>query len=222
MERLKRLREPAALLVLGALALQLVVVATVAVFSGGPTAATRLPLAYHLLDPALLVLLTALVIACWVAGPTPHARGVTLAALVLTAAALAAAVAVAVGGLVAPATEGDGLVPLLVRSVPSLAAAVISLSTSITLLRRPLPASAPLPELPPSEAELEPEPDPVDPQHQPTWTSDAAVGTVWRRAGDAAVERPATSWDAPGQTGGWSESEPDADPPVQPTRRSAE
>ena len=212
-----RLREPAVVLVLVVLALQLVLILVLATVSGEPVEVTGLPLAYYLADPALLVLLTGLVLACWVVEPTPHARGVTLTALVLVVGTLAAATALAIAGLVmVPA--GGALIPLLVRILPTLAAGVVGLGTSITLLRRVRSAAPPVPELGPAE----PEPEPVDPQQQPTWTPDAAVGTVWRRAGDAASQTPSTSWDSSGQTeGGWGPIT-SSDPPPEPTRRAGE
>ena len=212
-----RFREPAAVVVLVALGLELALILVIAMSSGAPIEVTGLPLAYYLADPALLVLLTALVAACWVVDPTRHARGVTLAALVLTAGTLAAAGAFAVAGLVMVPAEGV-LVPLLVRVVPPLAAGVVALGTSIVLLRRPRPAPAPVPELAPAE----PEPEPVDPQQQPTWTPDAAVGAVWRRAGDAASQTPSTSWDSPGPSGGGWGPTTSPDTPAEPTRRAGE
>ena len=212
-----RLREPAVVLVLVVLALQLALILVLAMASGEPVEVTGLPLAYYFADPALLVLLTGLTVACWVVEPTPHARGMTLAALVLVAGTLAAAMAFAIAGLVMVQAEGV-LVPLLVRILPTLAAGVIGLGTAITLLRRPRSAARPVPELGP----VEPEPEPVDPQQQPTWTADAAVGTVWRRAGDAGSQTPATSWDAPGPSGGGWGPASSADPSPEPARRAEE
>jgi hypothetical protein len=77
--------------------------------------------------------------------------------------------------------------------------------------------------VPPSEPEpAELEPEPVDLDQQPGWTADEAVGTVWRRAGDAASERPATSWDAPTTDGGWGEPLPRGDAAEEPPRRDVE
>ena len=105
-----------------------------------------------------------------------------------------------IAGLVLLPAGGAVLVPLLVRLAPPLIAGIVAVGSFLALLRRPLSNPASVPEL----ESAEPEPEPVDPQQQPGWTPDAAVGTVWRRAGDAASQTPSTSWDSPGQTGdGW-------------------
>jgi hypothetical protein len=214
MERLKRLREPAAVVALVALGLDLVTLllpGSVGTSDPGLVAAN---LAFALADPVLLLLLTALVVACWAGEPTPHARGLTIAGLVLTSVILAGVAASGIVALVlAPAPIWSAF---MLQAVPPLAVAVVALGTSIALLRRPLPAPAPLPELEPAE------PEPEDRLQQPGWMPDEAVGTVWRRAGDAASERPATSWDAPVAGGGWGEPTPSADAPAEPTRRDPE
>ena len=220
MERLKRLREPAAVIALVGLAVHLTLSVLWAARAPAPLGSALATLATLIVPPVLLVLLTALLLACWLAEPTPHARGLTVTGLVLTVALLIGAVALAVASVTTtPGADGSPLafLPWLVAPVT---VAVISLATQVALLRRPV---ADLASAPPAELEsAQPDPDSVDPQHQPTWTSDAAIGTVWRRAGDAGSERPATSWDAPGQGGGWWEAEPDPDPPAETTRRPAE
>jgi hypothetical protein len=209
MERLLRLREPAAVVVVVALGLHLVLTVVGSTLSQAPGGLT---------DPVLLILLTVLVIACWVAEPTRHARGVTIAGLVLAVLALGAAVVFVVAALRYLPAATSPLLSVSASVLPSLIAGIVALGATTALLRRPRPAPAPPPEL--ESAELAPEP--VDPQQQPTWTSDAAVGTVWRRAGDAGSERPATRWDAPAATGGWWGSDPEADGPADTTRRTTD
>jgi hypothetical protein len=216
MERLMRWREPAMVVVLVALGLHLVVVLLSAGLGSADLGPLAPDLAYALADPVLLLLLTALVVACWVAPAAPHARRLTIAALVVTVVTLVGVVAFAVLALVlAPPALWSSYVPWALTAP---AVGVVALGALIALLRRPLSAAAPVPELEPAE----PEPEPVDPQQQPTWTSDTAVGTVWRRAGDAGSERPATSWDAPAAGGGSWGSDPDADGPAQATRRTTD
>jgi hypothetical protein len=215
MERILRLRGPATVVVLVALGLHLVVVLVSAASSPGDPGLVASNLAYALVDPVLLLLLTALVIACCVAPPAAHARGLTVAALALV---LVTLVGVVVFGVLTAVRAPPGIwSAYLSRAVSPAVVAVIALGALIALLRRPASAPAPLPEREPAE----PEPEPVDPEQQPTWTSDAAVGTVWRRAGDAGSERPSTSWDAPTASGGWG-PEPDADGPAQATRRTTD
>ena len=91
-----RLRGPATVVVLVALGLHLVVVLVSAASSPGDPGLVAPNLTYALVDPVLLLLLTALVIACWVAPPAAHARGLTVAALALT---LVTLVGVAVFGV---------------------------------------------------------------------------------------------------------------------------
>jgi len=219
MERLKRLREPATVIALVGLVVHLALTVLWAVRYPAPPGSVA-SLANLIVPPVLLVLLTALLLACWLAEPTRHARGLTVTGLVLTVALLVGAVAPAVASVsTARGTDGGGLAFLPWLVVP-VTVAVVSLAAQVALLRPPPAGTAA-----PAPAELEsaqPDPEPVDPQQQPTWTSDAAVGTVWRRAGDAASQRPATSWDAPGQSGGWWEAGPDSDPPVETTRRPGE
>jgi hypothetical protein len=215
MERIMRLRGPATVVVLVALGLHLVVVLVSAASSPADPGLVAPNLTYALVDPVLLLLLTALVIACWVAPTAPHARGLTVAALALT---LVTLVGVAVFGvLTAVRAPPDVWSTYLFRAVSPPVVGVVALGALIALLRRPAAAPAPVPQLEPAE----PEPEPIDPEQQPTWTSDAAVGTVWRRAGDAGSERPATSWDAPAAGVGWG-SDPDADGPAQATRRTTD
>jgi hypothetical protein len=209
MEHLLRLREPAAVVVVFGLGLHLALTVVGSTLSQAPGG---------LADPALLILLTALVIACWVAAPTRHARGVTVAGLVLAILAVGSAV---VFGVAALQYLPDAAAPLLAVSasvLPSLVAGIIAAGAMITLLRTPRSAPAAQPALPPAE----PAPEPVDPQQQPTWTSDAAVGTVWRRAGDAGSAQPATNWDAPAAGAGWWGPDTSADESTEATRRTTD
>ena len=210
MEPLLRLREAAAVVVVVGLGLHLVLTVVGSTLSQAPGGLT---------DPGLLVLLTALVVACWVAEPTRHARGVTIAGLALAVLAVAAAVVFAVAALRYRPAAASPLLSVSASVLPSLTAGIVALGATVALLRRPRPAPAPLPEL--ERAEPEPEPEPLELQQQPTWTTDMAVGTVWRRAGDAGTERPATSWDAPVAGGGWG-SDRDPDGPAQATRRTTD
>jgi len=213
MERLKRWREPAAVIALVGLALHVVVLLLAAVTSPADLDLLAPELAYALVVPVLLLLLTALVVACWVAEPIPHARGLAIAALVLVAVTVVGAAAFAVAAVVLGPTYVWSVFTL--RAVSPLVVTVVALGALVALVRRPLQATAPVPEL----ESPEPEPEPVDPQREPEWTPDAAVGTVWRRAGDATSQGPATSWDAPGASG-WSEPGPRAEIPTEPTRRT--
>ena len=173
--------------------------------------------ALGLVSPVLVALLTVLVASCWLADATPNARALTVFGLVLTAGLLATAVGLLVAGLVAaPAEARFGMVTVFLGVVPWLTTAIIALGMFVALLRRPSVAVTPA-----AAAEVPVQPVPpvpsVDPQLQPGWSADAAVGAVWRRAGDAAAGAPATSWDAPSQAAGWW-GPPRADtPPYAPS-----
>jgi hypothetical protein len=201
-----RLRQPATVVVLVALVLQALLLLVSAREASLPAGDALGYLAAVAIDPVLLLLLTALLVTCRLGEPTRAARGLTLAALVLTALLFAAAVGLAVAAMVAmPWPDGDET-EFYRWLLPSLTVAVLSLAVQVALLRRPVARSATTPEIEPirsevrSESESEPEPDP---ELQPTWTEDQAVGTVWRRAGDASPQTAATDWDASGETGGW-------------------
>jgi hypothetical protein len=207
-DRLKQLREPAAVLVLVALALH------VALTILGYVLLTRtfgdMPLddlAFNLTSPVLIVLLAVLVTTCWFGDATQRARRVTVLALVLTSALLVGALGLFVAGLVWRSAGGPAGLALTLRSlVPWLTTTVIALGVFVALLRRPSAAATPaVDDRAEAEESAEPVPAPTaDPQLQPGWSPDAAVGAVWRRAGDAAVGAPAAGWDAVTQaTGRW-------------------
>ena len=216
-----RLRQPMAVVALVGLALHLVLLLGLAVTGPGGSARSAADLAFTLADPVLLLLVTALVVACWVLVPTAQARGLTIAALVLIAVTLVAFVAAGVAAVIAEETLAVAI--LLPRSVASVVTGIVALGATIALLRRPAAGSTSLLHPEPIHAELgsEPEGEPApDPELQPTWSTDQAVGTVWRRAGDASPQTAATDWDAPGPSGGWGSSEPERDPHPEPRSRT--
>ena len=203
MDRLKQLREPAVAVALVGLVLHLAFTLFYFLAAPGSFDLLLVDLALSLVNPVLVALLAALVASCWMAEPTPRARGLTLLGLLLTAGLLATATGLLIAGLV-DAEDGAwaGLLSVSREVVTWLTIEVIALGVFVALLRRPSVVASPA-----AIAEVEPpEPvpaPPVDPQLQPGWSPDAAVGTVWRRAGDAAAGAPATSWDPPDQTAGW-------------------
>lgn len=162
-------------------------------------------ISYRASDPVLVVTLTALVASCVLAGPTPRARELASAALVVIGVSLIVALVFALIGL----TPGDAvgvvntLDQLVVLAVPVLA------MVALARLRQLVPASvaggearsistAAQPAMP-----QPPAPTPIDEQYQPSWLPDTAAGAAWQRAGDAAAGAPASGWGTPGQGGGW-------------------
>ena len=198
MDSLKKWREPAAWILVGALVLNLVlnlVNLTVLPQSVGV-------LAYRIADPLAIIVLAALVAGCVVVDPIPRAGVLTIVSTVTVAVVLLAALAMALLGLGQGPTDLlfnlAGLLIYLV--VPALG---LSLMIKVWLLHQRSagqPAPAP-PALPPAAPAL---PPPPDPQLQPTWQPDAAAGAVWRTAGDAASGAPASGWGAPGPEVGWN------------------
>ena len=151
------------------------------------------------------------------ARPPPHARGLTVAALVLTAGDPGRCRRCSGSCRPGPCARPEARCRAATwsarcrRSV----AGVVALGALIALLRRPAARSGAASRARAGRARAgagRPA------SSSPTWASDAAVGTVWRRAGDAASERPATSWDAPAsRRGGWG-----PDPGPRRDRRRAD
>ena len=213
MDRLKQLREPATVVALVGLALDFAL--TLLSFLLTRTSDELLPVyfALRLGDPVLVAVLAALVVTCSIAEPTPRARVLAALSLVLTGGQLATAVGLLLAGLLrlpAARVELMGMVP---GAIPWLTTAVIAIAVFVSLLHRPSVAAAPA-----ATEVVEPPqvsaPGPADPQLQPGWSPDAAVGAVGRRAGDAAAGAPATSWDDTPETAGWGQI-PTADGPPQ-------
>ena len=176
-----------------------------------------LDLAVSLINPVLVALLAILVACCWLPEATSRARGLTLLALLLTTGLLVTALGLLVAGLVrAPADAQAALLSVVLGVVPWLTTTVIALGVFAVLLRRPVVTATPA-----GTDEVAPaQPVPalaVDPQLQPGWSPDAAIGAAWRRAGDAAAGAPATGWEAPGQTAGWWGPTPETPPQSAPS-----
>jgi hypothetical protein len=201
-DRLIHLREPATVVALLGLGLHLVL--TLAYLLVAPTSDDVLlaDLAVGLSNPLLLALPAGLAVTCWMADVTPRASGLTLCGLLLTAAVLAVTAGLLIAGVVrAPVDAAAGLLSILLRGIPGLTVGVIALTVFITLLQRPSVVTAPAAEVAePPRVSAAP---PADPQLQPGWSPDTAVGAVWRRAGDAAAGAPATGWDTTPETTGW-------------------
>jgi hypothetical protein len=167
-------------------------------------------LALRLVNPVLVALLAVLVASCWKPEATSRARGLTVLSLLLTAGLFATALGLLLAGVLrAPADARAGMFAVFLGVVPWVTTAVIAIGVFVALLRRPSVAATPAL----VEAAAPVSTPAVDPQLQPGWSPDAAVGTVWRRAGDAAAGAPATSWEAPGQTAGWWGAAPAIEPP---------
>jgi hypothetical protein len=191
MDSLMRLREPAAWVAFGALALNLVLAVVGMATYSGPIANVAVALSARAANPVPLVVLAVLVSFCVLRERTPHARLLTILSLVVGGLTVLLGLTLALLGLAADPTPVLGVFAAILVQVPS----VIAVGLLIKLLQlqavpRRLPAGiglAPYPE--PLSI-----PQPPDPRLQPTWQPDAAAGAVWRTAGEAAAGAPATGW----------------------------
>ena len=213
MERVQRWREPAVVVVGVVVLVRLVLLAGAALSAvrttGGITPEVVNLAGRQLGEPTLYVVLAALVLACHLRPATPHARTLTVLALVISALGLLLAIGLAVLGAPDPAAPRSGL-----ELADRLAGAVVPLLAVVLLgllATRPRPAPAEQPALTESAAEPaaapEPEPPAPDPELQPTWAPDVASGAAWTTAGEAASGRPASGWGTPAGTG-WDAPRP--------------
>jgi hypothetical protein len=214
-DRLKQLREPAAVIALVGLALHFALTLSYFLLTPEFENPPLVDLSISVGSPVLVALLAVLVAACWMPEATPRVRGVTVFSLVLTAGLLVTAISLLVAGLMQGVEVHAGLFLVFRGFVPWLTTAVIAVGVFVALLRRPSAAATPE-AADAMDSATEPVPAaPADPQLQPGWSPDAAVGAVWRRAGDAAAGAPATSWDATGRTADWWGRTPAKNPPPE-------
>ena len=229
MERMQRWREPAVVVVTGALLLRLVLAL---VFAGRAAAlglSAPADAAYlasrQLSEPLAFVVLALLVASCHARPPTRHARAVTALALVVAGLSLLLAVVLGLSGYRAytpPFSQLD-----LAQRLVDLVLPLVAVAALVALVRRPAaaapePAAPALPAAEPHDAaEVTAEPAP-DPQLEPTWQPDAAAGAAWFTAGDAASGRPAAGWGSPESPSGWQPARPLPASPTEPATPSAD
>jgi hypothetical protein len=158
--------------------------------AGGSRAVAAARLAPNAGDAALTVCVGLLVVSCFLAPEVPARRRLAGWGVVLTALSLVAtAVALGLSDL---AVAGWNLV----WGIPDLA---VPLLVGVVLLVLARPARADEPSAPaatatvPGTSEAEDVPEP-DPELEPSWSTDAAAGAVWRTAGEAARGVPAQTW----------------------------
>jgi hypothetical protein len=219
-ESLKRLREPAAFVVLVALGVRLLLgVVSLFVLAtddrlGSFTAASR-SVANWITDPLTAVVLFALVASCVLVERTPRARLLTWASLIVVATGVVLTLLLALIGVAAQGGINRApsfLVFLADLAVPALAAVgLYRLYQGQPAPARPqaLPAGSPGGQPAsywPGSEEAE--------QPQPTWQPDQAAGAAWNTAGEAATGAAASGWGTPGESGGWSPV-PRSQPPQQ-------
>ena len=208
-ESLRKLREPAAVVLLVVLVLRLLVaVAGLALLDDGGYSDAGAPFGAAATDSPTVVVLVLLVGTCALWSPTPHARTlVDLALVVIGLSTLLTVVAAVLWTVRAGADPGGGSWPVLAQLALSLALPVLALvglarlrpglRTSSALTLEP-GGSAPVAEHPPAQLEAAP-----DPRLEPTWQPDQAAGAAWLTAGDAAAGAAASGWGSADAAPGW-------------------
>jgi hypothetical protein len=219
MESLKRMREPAAFIVLAVLWLQLLIDLVEFFVYGrqlhGSSAKAAQEISAQMPQTLTVLLLALLVASCVLADRTKHARLLVLLAVISSVATILVALTLGILGLVAESvTKVLDLVELLLP-------VVVGVLVVFALVRL-LPISATQgggPELPAvtggSPGEAVPPALPT-PKQEPVWQPDAASGVAWYSAGDAAVGAPAAGWGTPGESGGWYPMPEESETPETP------
>lgn len=209
-ETVKRLREPAALLVLvvGAIYVLMSLVRWgYLVAQGGGVAAASRNVGGSSLSMVMVLLVSLIATACLAITPsTPRAsRLVRGAAVVVGLAALFEAVFLVLGLPGAPG--GTFVIALellggLLEIALKAAAAVLLVRTLRGSREKRTPVAVERPRV----VEVEPETE----SRAASWKADQAAGAVWTRAGDAASGAAASTWGHPGESSsGWQPARPD-------------
>lgn len=223
MESLKKLREPAALVLVIVLAVRVLITMLTAVLyaradpTGGLTGVASL-LSSRVEDPVLVAVLAALVAVCVLADPpVPHARALATSALVVVAISVVSALSALVFALMGLSRLSALAVVNTLDLVAGLAVPMLAL---VALVKLRALAAAPGAyaltgsEQPQTAPELTARTQ-LDEQQQPGWRPDSAAGVAWNRAGDAAAGAPASGWGTPGQGGSWHVEAPVTPDPGQ-------
>ena len=201
MDGLRRLREPAALSVIAVLLIQ-VLIAWVGYVAYG-TVRSPMP-------ETLTILVLGLIVASCVLGQrTPHARMLTMAALMVSMLSILTSVTLAI---MAPVTGPEPLAIAWLELVLELVVPVLVIIGLATLLGSQRAAAHPLAAADTAlESPANVQAAPMDPapaalpssELEPVWRPDDASGVAWHTAGDAALGAPAAGWGTPGESGGW-------------------
>lgn len=212
LDNLMRLREPAAWIVVAVMAVNIVLAVVrfvLALGSGGtPFSAAAQNVALGAMGLTSVLAIVALVFACVFHSPVPGAgRLVAAAATVVTIGTLLT-VAGALLGLPASA----GALAVVLEFLGGLLDIVLKVVAAVTLwlIHRGMaagriqvaPVNPPVLTAPDAPADGEASGHKTG-QAGPTWTPDAAAGTVWTSASDAATGAQPSGWGVPGSSSGW-------------------
>jgi hypothetical protein len=232
-ESLKSLREPAALVVLGALILRLAMALVgwmLAVQHGSGLEIAARDAFGAAAEPWTAVVLVALVATCTLPDRTPRVRPLLGLGLAVVAVQIVLTVVLAVSIAVVHGVETLPVLGALAADLAILLVVTVGLvrvrrSLGSELAAMPYGAesgasrSGALESAPAERAEADkPDtPDAASQAQQPTWQPDHAAGAAWTTAGEAASGAAASGWGTAGEGTGWApipgRSQPDPQPP---------
>ncbi len=209
-ENLMRLREPAAWVVIGVTAVSIVlsVVRFVLALTTSDTtfSAAAQDVALGAMSLTLVLAVVAVVLVSVFHAPVAGARRLVLAAATVVTIGTVLTVLGALLGLPASA----GTLAVVLEVLGGLLDIVLKIVGAVTLwlIHRGMSAGrievAPaVVTRPDAGAEVEASAPEATPQTGPTWTPDAAAGTVWTSASDAASGAQPSGWGVPGSASGW-------------------
>jgi len=219
MDVLRRWRQPAAFVVLGALVARLVLgVVGLVVFADeqgyGSVVLAAASMASLVLDTSGLLLLALLVAACRLVEPTSHSRFLVGAAFVVSALTVLLTLGFALTG---PFVDGESSgVHVAERLVSLVPPAVITVGLGL-LWRAPARTAAL------ETATREPDREqaapavasaPTTAPTDPVWAPEEAAGAVWHTAGSAAAGGAAAAWGSADAPAGWNPVPGPAQPPA--------
>jgi hypothetical protein len=215
MQSLMRLREPAAWVALGVLALNLLLTIVALVTFDGSLANVGWVLSARVANPVPLVVLAVLVSFCVLRERTPHARQLTLTSLVVGVISVLFGLVLTLLGFGATAPIVAVFATIVPQVISVLAVGLLIKLLQLQAVPRRLPPGI---GLIPHEPESLPASPVPDQRLQPTWQPDAAAGAAWRTAGDAAAGAPASGWGTDTSSASWQPIPTQPNGPPQPAR----
>ena len=210
-----RLREPAAWVALGVLALNLLLTIVALATFDGSLASVGWVLSARVANPVPLVVLAVLVSFCVLRERTAHARQLTLISLVVGVISVLFGLVLTLLGFGATAPIVAVFATIVPQVISVLAVGLLIKLLQLQAVPRRLPPGI---GLIPHEPESLPASPVPDQRLQPTWQPDAAAGAAWRTAGDAAAGAPASGWGTDTSSASWQPIPTQPNGPRPPTR----
>lgn len=207
LDNVMRLREPAAWVVLAVTAASIVLALVrfgLALAAGEPLAAASQNVALQAMNLTLVIVVVALVWVCVFHQPTPGARRLSLTAAVIVT--LGTLVTI-VGGLLGLRASA-GMLGMVLEFLGGLLDIILKLvgTATLWLIHRGLAHGriAGEPDAAPQQADdVVAEVEPAAQGPAPSWTADAATGTVWTSAAEAAEGAAPSGHGVRGDGSGW-------------------